>query len=205
MKKRFLIFFLLIYSSCIPAYLPKYDKIKSDSSLLGQNLERLIKKQTVVIVQNPEQEEEKSLGHQYLFGIIPFTAIYLKEPADILATKVLEDILNSFGYNTIISEPCGLEAINQNQTVKFFVQGKIKNLSLSGFDALFFRYLTVSGNIDFMVFKNIESYQNKQPYDQQRYPLDKSIYKLTAYLSELNLLLEKSLRDNTIKFITQLN
>lgn len=204
MKRLCLIFLLLIHSSCIPAYLPEYNKIKSDSSLLGENLQRLIKKQTVVIVQNPEQEEEKSLGHQYLFGIIPFTSIYLKESADILVTKVLEDLLTSFGYNTIISNSSDLETVIKNQEVKFFIQGKIKNLSVSGFDVLFFRYLSVAGNVDFKAFKNIKSYQDNQPSYQQQYPLNKSIYKLTAHLSELNLLLEKSLRDKTIKFVTDL-
>lgn len=204
MKKFCLIFFLISYSSCIPAYLPKYTKIKADSPLLESRLEKMIRKKTIVILKSKALFEEKSLGHQYLFGIIPFTAIYLSESSDILVSKVLEDILSSYTYNTISCDAAELEAIAKNQEINLIIQGQIEDLSVSGFDAIFFRYLSVSGNLELKAFKKIKDWQNNQTNYQQKYPLDKSMYKLTAHLSQLNLLLEKSLRDNVIKFISEL-
>lgn len=198
MKRYYFAIFYFFLTSCIPAYLPKYNKIQANNVLDEQNLNKIVKKTDIIILTDQLENEENSLGHQYLLGVIPFTSIYLQVSPNSLATEALEDILSTFNFN-IIKLNINEYATYANQHINTLaIKPEIKNLSLSGFDLLFFRYLSCSGSLEIHVFKNNQLEKNFS------YSLDKSKYKFTAHVHELELLLEKALKDSLIDLISKL-
>ena len=197
-SKLFVSFLLLLFISCFPVSLDQFDVNNTSNyySLITKKV--LIQNQNCTCGNseglncNNSQDQFEYVGHQYLFAIIPISILY--EPIcnfnreELLLYKTLTEL----GYRVEMSNQLDSDVPNQ---FNYILSVKRENLSVSTYDALFFRIPRISGIYELSVKQLV-----KESYQEIKYPINieftsyQSYYFADQLSIKLNHLLENKFR-----------
>ena len=89
------------------------------------------------------------LGCQYLFGLIPFTRVYLQHGIGHLLTESGIDQGIAAGRTVVVTDRNSAPAAAALLAPESSIQPEVESISLNAYDLLFFRYLKASGIVRF--------------------------------------------------------
>ncbi len=154
----------------------------------------------VLISPGPAADDAFStIGHQYLFGLIPFTALYLQHGTESLLDELATDVLLENGYQ-VVAMPAASEGLLLSALAPAFVLDlKLSALRINGYDAFFFRMLDLTGILDV----RIRSLSHGRIGREIRAPFSESEYRKYAHAPLLANLLERTLRKHVTAAIAE--
>ena len=101
----------------------------------------------IVVPDLPPADGERTLGTQFLLGVIPFTRLYLEHGAE---SQLLETVIEAAQANScmpLIVQESSLHAARALFDSTIVVRPRVQNLSINAYDLIFSRLMSVSAEI----------------------------------------------------------
>ena len=150
-------------------------RTSSKSKFSGHSITRDITVNSVdfLIVREKPFSKYQTLGHQYLFAVIPFTSLALKRGESSLGSELLAQELNTQGYSVAFTDPESLGVAALIFRPNYVLSMSITNATATAYDALVFRILNVSGDLTLSQYRS--SNMSKTPVTKRHF--DETQYK----------------------------
>lgn len=139
--------------------------------------------------------DSSSLGHQYLFGVIPLTSLFLEHHPEQLLFETLTAELLQRGY-TVYRASCGergplIRAVHPD----WILEADLPALRINGFDLFFLRLMALDGDIRLRSWTCRDCCTDRgAPAREQRVHLDASEYVRYAHAPQLAALLQERMQ-----------
>lgn len=139
------------------------------------------------------EADRSSLGSQYMFGLFPFTRLYLEHGEQSLLLELLIDVLGEEGFSVGICRAQDAQTLAELTDTQLVIYPNIDELSVNAYDVLFIRILRIYGVLTL-------SYENKNlasvvgPRVDRR-EIKQRIYRSYGLAPRLARLLERTLKE----------
>jgi len=132
-----------------------------------------------------------SLGHQYLLGFFPLTRVFVEHGAERFVEEIFIEKLLNEGHRVAEVSVAQLGHMNLGVPVSAAILPSIEDLSVSAYDAIFFRIADVSATIQLTYL----STENFRPIRQESYSVNEFDYRRQAQAPVLSSMLRRGCGD----------
>jgi hypothetical protein len=195
-------FLLVHFTACLRVGIPEYVSSgaviesrvgrPSGAARLETYLSRLGQHEpsaALLVHPQPADWGTPTVGHQYLLGFIPFTSVFLQHGAGIFFDEVATDVLRENGYQVLAVNE-GARHLLPLLRPELVLQTGVKDFRLNGFDAIFFRIVTLRGELTADFFSG----DGAHLLLSEKRPLEETDYRKFAYPPILSSAAERTLR-----------
>lgn len=127
------------------------------------------------------EEDRRNIGMQFVFGVIPFTNLYLQHTS---LAQITEKLLEENHRVALVSS-------DLVESLPLVIRIENVDISINVYDFLFFRRLSIDGEITGFVNRNSKGVV-KEPFEQE---ILSSSYLKAAHLPKLSLELDKAITE----------
>jgi hypothetical protein len=125
------------------------------------------------------------LGHQYLFAIIPVSSLYFQRGAEVFLDELAAEVLSSLGFDVFLAAEQRKSEVLEMLQPKLAISVQFEDLSLSAFDALFFRISSLTARLMLRVYDQSASRDlNHEQIELEISKQEYSRYAFAPFLSD---------------------
>ena len=153
-----LLLVLFSLSSCVPVTLPAFVAPAGGPPHASVNYH--LRRPLIAVLSSEsnchkmEYSFSDRLGTQFMFGILPIASVYPAEQINCQVEEIVASELLLAGFDVLIAPVEALNFINKLPGFKFAINAELHSASVTAYDLLFFRIVSVSGTLTATFYEN---------------------------------------------------
>lgn len=143
-------------SGCFRTALPEFfSELSSDASgALGKSpaaMKELGLRPNLILVSGDEEAPDRTLGHQYVFGFIPLTSLFLPRGPERAAVEIAAELFTERGFSVLLAPEDSVAALEASFGFPPVCRVSLSSPRVNAYDLFLFRSLDVSGDLKMLI------------------------------------------------------